>query len=57
VTQQRQIARVLQTVEGKIRCEENHRNALQSVFSSLLHYLMTGKIRVKPEDAPEEVTT
>ena len=45
--EQREIARILQAVDRKIEAEENRKQALEALFKTLLHYLMTGKIRVK----------
>jgi len=45
--EQREIARILQAVDEKIRAEEGRRQALDVLFKTLLHHLMTGKVRVK----------
>ena len=45
--EQQEIARILQAVDRKIEAEENRKRALEAQFKTLLHYLMTGKIRVK----------
>ncbi|MCL6473389.1 MAG: restriction endonuclease subunit S [Firmicutes bacterium] len=45
--EQQEIARILQAVDKKIEAEENRKRALEVQFKTLLHYLMTGKIRVK----------
>ncbi len=45
--EQQEIAHILQTVDRKIEAEENRKRALEALFKTLLHYLMTGKIRVK----------
>jgi len=39
----------LQTVDQKIEAENQKLTALQSLFDSLLHHLMTGKVRVDPD--------
>jgi len=44
--EQREIARILQTVDRKIEAEENHKRALEGLFKSLLHHLMTAKVRM-----------
>jgi len=43
---QQKIAHILSTVDKKIGAEENKKIALDELFKSLLHNLMTGKIRV-----------
>jgi|LSQX01.3.fsa_nt_gb type I restriction enzyme S subunit len=45
--EQRQIAHFLATVDQKIEAEEKRKAALQSLFQTMLHLLMTGKVRVK----------
>jgi type I restriction enzyme, S subunit len=45
-SEQRDIVAILDAVEEKIRVEKARGCALSVVFTSLLHYLMTGKIRV-----------
>ncbi|MCD5408065.1 restriction endonuclease subunit S, partial [Candidatus Bipolaricaulota bacterium] len=44
--EQREIARILQTVDRRIEAEENRKEALEALFNTLLHHLMTAKIRV-----------
>jgi type I restriction enzyme S subunit len=44
--EQREIARILQAVDVKIAAEQARRAALEEVFKTLLHQLMTGQIRV-----------
>lgn len=46
--EQQEIARILQAVDAKIAAEESRRQALEALFQSLLHHLMTGKVRVPP---------
>jgi len=46
LSEQREIARILMTVDRKIEAEENHKQALDVLFKTLLHNLMTAKIRV-----------
>ena len=43
---QQKIAHILSTVDKKIEAEENKKKALDELFKSLLHNLMTGKVRV-----------
>lgn len=45
--EQQEIVRILQAVDKKIEAEENYKRALEVQFKTLLHYLMTGKIRVE----------
>jgi len=45
--EQREIARILQAVDAKIEAEQARRAALEELFKTLLHQLMTGKIRVR----------
>ena len=56
--EQQRIAEMLRAVDGKIQAEERRKAALQSLFKSMLHYLMTGKVRVAglvtPPTQPEE---
>jgi type I restriction enzyme S subunit len=49
--EQVQIARMLSTVDNKIQSEEKHKEALQTLFKTMLHNLMTGKVRVKEPEA------
>ena len=44
--EQREIARMLQAVDAKIAAEQAHRAALEELFKTLLHALMSGRIRV-----------
>ena len=46
IDEQNQIIEILSTVDKKIEAEENKKKALDELFKSLLHNLMTGKIRV-----------
>ena len=45
--EQRQIASCLSSIEKKIEVEEKRKTAPQALFKTMLHHLMTGKIRVK----------
>ena len=47
--EQQEIARTLQTVDRKIEAEDNRKAALEVLFKTLLHHLMTGKLRVPVE--------
>jgi len=47
LSEQRQIARILSTVDKKIEVEEKRKASLQSLFQTMLHLLMTGRVRVK----------
>ena len=49
--EQREIARVLSVVDRKIEAEEGRKRALEELFRSMLHHLMTGKLRVRPDTA------
>jgi type I restriction enzyme S subunit len=44
--EQREIARILQAVDAKIAAEQARRTALEELFKSLLHELMSGRIRL-----------
>ena len=44
--EQREIARMLQAVDAKIAAEERRRAALEELFKTLLHALMSGRMRV-----------
>ena len=45
--EQRAIADILRTVDRKIQAEEQRKAALDALFKTLLHHLMTGKVRVR----------
>jgi type I restriction enzyme S subunit len=45
-SEQQKIAHILSAVDERIEKEENRKKALEGLFKSLLHNLMTGKIRV-----------
>jgi len=49
LAEQREIARILQAVDRRIAAEEAWREALDALFHTLLHHLMTGKVRVPQE--------
>lgn len=46
VSEQREIAAHLAAVDGNLAAEEKRRAALDALFKSLLHHLMTGKLRL-----------
>ncbi|HHX44535.1 MAG TPA: restriction endonuclease subunit S [Chloroflexi bacterium] len=43
---QQAVAHALRTVDEKLEAEKNRKQALEALFQSLLHNLMTGKLRV-----------
>lgn len=45
--EQREIVRTLRAVDKKLQTEEARKQSLDALFKTLLHYLMTGKVRVK----------
>ena len=45
---QKQIIEILSTIDQKLATEQSRKEALDTLFTSLLHDLMTAKIRVKP---------
>ncbi len=47
INTQKRIAESLSAVDKKIEAEENKKKALDALFKTLLHDLMTGKLRVK----------
>jgi type I restriction enzyme S subunit len=49
--EQQEIAGVLTVVNNKIQSEEKRKAALQTLFKTMLHNLMTGKVRVKDMEA------
>lgn len=46
LSEQQEIARILRSVDEKIRAEEAYRDALGGLFKTLLHQLMTAQIRL-----------
>mgnify|MGYP005852737537 CR=1 FL=1 len=46
LSEQRTIADMLRAVDRKIQAEERRKAALDALFKTLLHHLMTGKVRV-----------
>lgn len=51
--EQHEIVRILQAVDKKLQAEEARKQALEALFKTLLHNLMTGKIRVNNIALPE----
>lgn len=49
LSEQHKIAHILKVVDEKIRAEEQKKEALESLFKSLLHNLMTARIRLPKE--------
>lgn len=47
--EQREIARMLQAIDARIEAEEKKKAALEALFKTLLHHLMTAKIRLPEE--------
>lgn len=45
--EQIEVARILRVVQEKIEAERHRRRCLEALFRTLLHNLMTGKVRVK----------
>ena len=45
--EQLEIARMLSAIDEKTEAEEDRKTALQALFKTMLHLLMTGKLRVK----------
>jgi type I restriction enzyme S subunit len=43
---QEKVAQAIEGVEQKIQAEQSKADALGTLFQTLLHYLMTGKVRV-----------
>lgn len=51
--EQQRIATVLGTLGAKLKSEESHRQSLHVLFSSMLHLLMTGQVRVNHLKFPQ----
>lgn len=47
IEDQRVISKILKSIDMKILSEEQSKSALEAMFSSMLHHLMTGKLRVQ----------
>lgn len=54
LSEQREIARILQAVDRRIQAEEAYARALGELFKTLLRELMTGRIRVTNHAAEED---
>lgn len=52
--EQKQIAQILQTVDRKIEIAKRKKDALQDLFKTMLHKLMTAQIKVKDLEIPSE---
>jgi type I restriction enzyme S subunit len=52
LSEQQEIAQILAVADRKIEVEEQRKAALQELFQSTLHQLMTGQIRVKEQPPP-----
>jgi len=50
---QKRIAEILQTFDEKSQAEEKKKQALGNLFNSMLHMLMSGKLRVKFQTSEE----
>lgn len=50
-SEQQEIAQILSNVDNKIEAEEKRKASLQALFRTMLHQLMTGKVRVKDLEA------
>lgn len=53
LSEQGEIAQSLDAADNKLAVEESRRAALEVLFKTLLHNLMTGKVRVNDLDLPE----
>jgi type I restriction enzyme S subunit len=51
LAEQQEIARMLSCVDNKIEVEESRGASLQALFKTMLHHLMTGKVRVNDLEA------
>ncbi len=51
LAEQEEIALTLLKADMKVKAEENRKSSLQALFRTLLHQLMTGKVRVKDLEA------
>ncbi len=50
LAEQEQVSQILSAVDGKTTIEENRKQTLKVLFKTLLHNLMTGKVRVNNLD-------
>jgi type I restriction enzyme S subunit len=51
LSEQQEIAAMLSSIDKKIEAEEKRKAALQALFKTMLHQLMTGKVRTKELEA------
>lgn len=51
---QQKIANILSELDRKIQTEQARKKALEQLFKTLLHNLMTGKIRVNHLEVPHD---
>lgn len=54
-SEQEEIAHVLGEVDHELDVEEGHKRVLDALFRTLLHHLMTGKVRVQDLNLPAAV--
>ena len=47
LSEQEQISHVISSADSKINVEKRRKNALSNLFTTMLHDLMTGEIRLK----------
>ena len=47
IAKQQEIKDVIDVCTNKIAIEEDRKTSLKTLFNSLLHHLMTGKVRVR----------
>lgn len=52
IQEQQEITRILEILDCKSKTEENRQRALDALFKTLLHHLMTGKVRVHDLQLP-----
>lgn len=55
VAEQRKIARLLRRANEKIQAEERRKAALEEIFRSMLHELMTGRLRTHNLELPDDL--
>lgn len=53
IEEQRKIVHIIQVVDQKLQAEQARKKALDTLFRTLLHHLMTGAVRVKDLPIPE----
>jgi type I restriction enzyme S subunit len=52
IFEQQEITRIFTVVDGKIETEERREATLKALFRAMLHQLMTGQTRVRPQEVP-----